>query len=443
VRTRSPDARGRSAPLAAASRTGRTSWRHAHTAVAGWAREMLPAPVLAAFALSRLAFALAAAVDWWLVPRAPRWSGSIEPPVPAWLALHWRWDAVYYYTIALGGYGASPVAAPKVSAAEHLPAFFPLWPLLLRAAAWLATWPLAPAAVPFGAAPAPILAVGVLLTNLVALVAFRNLYALVARETGDAAWAGRAVLYAALAPFAFCYAIPYTEGLFLATSTAAFLAARRGQWLRAGLWAGAAAATRSVGILLVPVLALELALAWRRGALHGAARWRAAGGLLLAPTGLLAFMLHLYRTVGDPLAWLHASQRFWHRDLVFPAVTVWRGLALALQPARSASPVEYAVSLASTALVCGALLILVAAWRRWPPSYGLYGALLFALLLATPLPGTRAMFGVARYLVIFFPLYGALARWGARPVTHRAILAVSLVGFTGFAALYVGWYFVG
>ena len=419
------------------------SWCSRYCRVAIWVRETLPAPVLGAFALSRVAFTLAAAVGWWLVPRAPRWSGRVTPPVPAWLALPWHWDAVYYYTIALGGYGPSPVAVPAYSAASHLPAFFPLWPLLLRAAASLATWSRAPVAVPFGAAPALVLAAGVLLTNLVALVAFRNLHALVAHETGDAARAGRAVLYAALAPFAFCYAIPYTEGLFLATSTAAFLAARRGQWLRAGLWAAAAAATRSVGILLVPVLALAILLAWRRGAVRGSARWRAAAGLLLAPLGLLAFMLHLYRTVGDPLAWLHASQRYWHRDLVFPWVTVWRGLLLVLQPTRSGSPVDYTVSLASTALVCGALLVLLTAWRRWPPAYSLYGALLLAILLATPLPGGRAMFGLARYLVIFFPVYGVLARWGARPAPHRAILAVSLAGFTLFAALYAGWYFVG
>ncbi len=429
--------------MASTPRAGQALWRQAYRAVAGWAHEALPAPVLGAFALSRVAFALAAAVGWWLVPRAPRWSGRVTPHAPAWLALHWHWDAVYYYTIALGGYGASPAAVPTSSPADHLPAFFPLWPLLLRAAADLAAWPQAPAAVPFGAAPPAVLAAGLLLTDGVALVAFRNLYALVAIETGDAARAGRAVLYAALAPFAFCYAIPYTEGLFLATSTAAFLAARQGRWLRAGLWAAAAAATRNVGILLVPVLALEVALAWRRGALRGSARWRAAAGLLLAPLGLLAFMLHLYRTVGDPLAWLHASQRYWHRDLVFPWVTVWRGLLLVLQPTRSGSPVDYTVSLASTALVCGALLVLLTAWRRWPPAYSLYGALLLAILLATPLPGGRAMFGLARYLVIFFPVYGVLARWGARPAPHRAILAVSLAGFTLFAALYAGWYFVG
>jgi len=404
---------------------------------------VLPVPVLAAFALSRLAFALAALVGWWLVPRAPRWSGRVTPPVPAWLALHWHWDAVYYYTIALGGYGPSPAAMPRYSASDHLPAFFPLWPLLLRASAFLVTWPTTPTAVPFGAASPTVLAIGIALTNGVALVAFRNIYALTAIETGDKALAARAVLYAALAPFAFCYAIPYTEGLFLATSTAAFLAARRGQWLRAGLWAAAAAATRSVGILLLPVLALEIFLAWRRGALCGAARWRAATGLLLVPLGLLAFMLYLYRVVGDPLAWLHASQRFWHRDTTFPALTMWRGLVSALHPSQSVAPIDYLIGTLSTVLVCGTLLVSLASWRRWPPAYRLYGVLLFGLLLATPLPGARVMFGLARYMVIFFPIYGTLAHWGERPLIHRATLVLMVPLFGLFAALYVGWYFVG
>jgi len=367
----------------------------------------------------------------------------VTPHVPAWLALHWHWDALYYYTIALGGYGPSPAAVPTYSAADHLPAFFPLWPLLLRSGAFFLTFPHAPPPVPFGAASATVLAAGVLVANGVALIALRNLYTLVVLETGDAARARRAVLYAALAPFAFCYAIPYTEGLVLATSTAAFLAARRGQWLRAGLGAMAPSATRSIGILLLPVLALAILLAWRRGALCGAVGWRAAGRLLLAPLGLLAFMLYLYRVVGDPLAWLHASQRFWHRDLVLPWVTVWRGLLSVFQPSRGVTPVDHLVGTLSTVLVCGALLVSLASWRRWPPAYRLYGVLLFGLLLATPLPGARVMFGLARYMVIFFPIYGTLAHWGERPLLHRATLVLTVPLFGLFAALYVGWYFVG
>lgn len=291
--------------------------------LAAWrARCPWPAALLAALLLSRLIFYVALALDDRLLPAGAPWSGAVEAPGPAWLGEHWRWDAIHYYTIAVGGYGASPAAVPKVSPTDHLPAFFPLLPLLIRATATVLGGLRPPAPVPLAVSgPAPLLA-GLLVANVAILVAFRHLFALALLEGGDALLARRAVLYAAFAPFAFCYAVPYTEGLFLATSTGAFLAARRGQWLRAGLWAAAASATRSVGLLLLPALALMALLAWCRGAVRGAARWRAAAGLLLAPTGLLAFMLQLYRVDGDPLAWLHASQRFWHRDLVFPVVTL-------------------------------------------------------------------------------------------------------------------------
>jgi len=59
-----------------------------------------------------------------------------------------------------------------------------------------------------------------------------------------------------------------------------------------------------------------------------------------------------------------------------------------------------------------------------------------AVRAAAGVPGTRPR------LVLFFPVYGVLARWGARPALHRAILAVSLAGFTLCAALYAGRYFV-
>lgn len=95
---------------------------------------------------------------------------------------------------------------------------------------------------------------GVIVSHVATLVAFWLLFELVREETGDRVIAQRAVLYAAIFPLAFYYAVPYAEPLFLATSLGAFLSARRGQWLRAALWAAAASATRPFGIVLVPVL---------------------------------------------------------------------------------------------------------------------------------------------------------------------------------------------
>lgn len=92
--------------------------------------------VLVIFALSRLAFYGAALFALAFMPRAPGWSGQIELTRYPLLALHWRWDALHYYSIALGGYGATAGAVPTEQPAI-LPAFFPLAPLLTRALALL------------------------------------------------------------------------------------------------------------------------------------------------------------------------------------------------------------------------------------------------------------------------------------------------------------------
>lgn len=89
------------------------------------------------------------------------------------------------------------------------------------------------------------------------------------------------------------------------------------------------------------------------------------------------------------------------------------------------------------------LVVLGLSLRRWHPAYGLYGLVLFAVLLATPLPGGRTMFGLARYGMIFFPTYLTLARWGQRPAVHRALLAAAVPLFALLAAFYARWYFVG
>ncbi len=424
----------------ASSGTG-SGWRARLRALRRAARDAGWAAALLAFGLSRLVYGLAAGYLAPRLPPSPPWVGQVAAPGPRWLALPWRWDAVHYYTIAVGGYGPSPAAVPKISPFDRLPAFFPLFPLLLRAGATALGGLRPPPAVPLAAAGAAPLLAGLFVANAAALIGLRHLFAL-ARPAGAGA-ARRAVLYAAVFPFAFCYAVPYTEGLFLATSTGAFLAARRGRWVRAGLWAAAAGATRPVGLLLLPPLALELGLAWSRGELAGAARGRALLGMLLAPSGLGLYMLHLWRRVGDPLAWLHTSAIYFRRDRVAPPVTLWRGLDTVLHPERSANTADYLVTSLSLALVLALVIVLALSLRRWRPAYGLYGLLLFAVLLAAPLPDARAMFGLPRYGMIFFPTYLTLARWGARPAIHRAVVAVSVVLFALVAALYTRWYFVG
>jgi hypothetical protein len=283
---------------------------------------------------------------------------------------------------------------------------------------------------------------GVLVVHIATLLAFWLLFQLAREETNDEATARRTVLYTAVFPLAFYYALPYAEALFLAASVGTFLAARRRNWVRAGLWAAAASGARPFGILLLPVLALEIVLAWRRDEIQTRDWPRALLGLLLAPVGLLLFMLHLWQLTGDALAFSHAQQMAWLRTPVFPLTTLWRGVGYALHPAWSGTPETYARTVLHTLIVVGFLAVLIASVRRWRPSYVLYGVLVYTLTLSSPWPGETIMHSLGRSIMVLFPVYITLAQWGRRPVIHQAIVLLWLPLFGLLTALYVQWIFV-
>ncbi len=399
--------------------------------------------VLAIWMLSRAAFYAALFFGTALLPPAGDWSGKVDVDAPLALAVHWRWDATHYLAIANGGYG--PGAAGEMAGQDGpnpLPAFFPLLPLLIRlvAAPLRLLQPLAPLLL--STPEHRRLVAGVLVAQAATLLAFWLLLQLVREETNDEATAERTVFYLALFPLAFYYAVPYAEPLFLATSIGAFLAARRRNWVRAGLWAAAASAARPFGILLLPVLALEIILAWRRDAAEPGAWPRALLGLCLAPLGLLAFMLHLWRRVGDPFAFRHAQEEVWHRLPVFPLKTLWRGIGYALHPTWSNAPDTYGRTVLHTSIIVLFLLVMIVSLRGWRPGYVLYGLLFFAMVLSSPWPGQTIMHSLGRSIMVLFPVYITLARWGRRPAVHHAIITLWLPLQALLTALYARWFFV-
>lgn len=387
-----------------------------------WKNSIFPIVVL-----SQVVFFGAAWLGARVLPLTPAAGDTGSTLLNALAPIYYRWDARHYVDIALSGYGGLAGAVP-----DRRAAFFPVFPLLIRAAM-----------LPFGR-PSLVTAVlaSIVVVEAAAFLAFRALFALVLEETGDARAARRSVLYTAVFPLAMFYFIPYTESIFLLASLGAFLAMRRHQWVRAGVWAGVASGTRLAGILLLPVLLLEIWLAWRRGLPRRAELWRGAAGLLLAPLGLLLFMLYLWLAKGDPLGFLHAQAQ-WKREMLFPVATLWRGIGYALHPAWSAHAEMYMHGVVQTSIVLLFLAVFVFSVRRWRPSYALYGLLTFAVALASPLAGEQTMQSTGRYVMVFFPVMLSLAIWGRRAAVHLVITTVWLALFLLLAALYSAGYFVG
>src|SRR5918999_6022941 len=121
---------------------------------------------------------------------APELTHALADPLLATLA---RWDAAWYLRIAESGYGDSEARA----------AFFPLYPLAVRA---LAT--------PFGASPAALLAAAYAVALAAFLGALTLLHRLVSLELGRPL-AQPALLLLAVFPAAVFFGAPYSESLFL------------------------------------------------------------------------------------------------------------------------------------------------------------------------------------------------------------------------------------
>ena len=184
---------------------------------------------------------------------APR-VGSVQ------LSSWYEWDAEWYLRIAGNG--------PQMGYSRYWTdpnhhfsafAFFPLYPLTVRAAAALVPGALVsvPASsAPHGSQPPPqLVEVALVVSNVIFILALVALYLLAMARAGPVV-ARRAVWLLCLFPTSVFFSAPYSEGMFLLWLALFFLMLYRGNWWLAGLCGALAAATRSLGVALVlPYLA--------------------------------------------------------------------------------------------------------------------------------------------------------------------------------------------
>jgi hypothetical protein len=337
-----------------------------------------------------------------------------HPAANALVAPFARWDSVWYLAIANDGY---PADDPRRAA------FFPLYPLLVRAAGVVFR--------------EPILA-GAVVSLLCFGAALVLLHRLTALELG--APAARPALWAiALFPGAVFFSAVYSEALYLALSVGCVYAARTGRWAWAGAAGALGAATRSAGVLLVVPLVV---MWWLRA--DGAPRRRArdAAWIALVPVGLAGFCASLGLAGGEALAPLHA-QELWFREFGGPFVGLWEGTAAAWRgvqhlgdPAARADVVLFAFLVASVPAVIGTL-------RRLPPAYGAYVISALALPLSYPV-GPQPLMSLPRFLAVLFPLFMWLGAWLAEGGRARrvAVLAPSAAGLAIVTAVFATWHWV-
>jgi hypothetical protein len=350
-------------------------------------------------------------------------AGTLTPygePLDTLVAPGARWDSVWYLAVAHSGYGSDPAR----------PAFFPLYPLVLRA---------------LGSD----IVVGIAVSIACFAIAALLLHRLTAIELGPAA-AGPAVTALALFPGSLYFSMVYSEALFLVLSVGAVYAARTGRWAWAGALGALGAATRSAGVVLLVPLAL-LWWAHSRRARDGA--W-----LVLVPLGVAAFCAALAFAGHDALAPFD-SQAHWYRSFAGPFAGVWGGTVAAWDGARqllsgARTPAYFAPAGGDSFIVAAHNLSLfaflvpivpavVGIARRLPPAYGAYVVAALALPLSWPV-APQPLMSLPRFEAVLFPAFMWLGSWIASGGVLRArvIYALFGAGLAVTSALVATWHWV-
>lgn len=390
--------------------------------------------MLAVYATSRLFYLISGFFLAKFVPTSSHQLSTTD--VPAGTLNIWSyWDGEHYVALALDGY----FQAPRYVS----PAFFPLYPLLIRSFSEAFGTSLSKEALSYWA-PA--------LSLLFLPFAFYFIYEIARDGWGERAAKG-AILALAFFPTTFFLNAAYTESLFLALSAGAMWAMRvRRNLLVACILAGLATATRNVAIFLIVPLMYE----WiKQGGLKALRDWWRGLYLALVPSGLIVYMGYLWIKFGDPVLF-YSSQKYWEREATGPLVTATRawetaveGVDILRDPALWTQPtmqnladhLERANSVYNLAFLIFALVVLLAGVRQLPLSLTLY-----SLLLVVPpaLYGTPdiPLMGIPRYVLAAFPIFIVLGLLARKKVLFAAWLIFSAIVSIILCALFVSWRFV-
>ncbi|MFI7385099.1 hypothetical protein [Streptomyces sp. NPDC049813] len=354
------------------------------------------------FAAARLTGVLAVTVAAWLGGRRP-------------LAVLGRsWDSLWYLHIAAHGYGTRTLRFEPGVVHSDL-AFFPLYPLLIRALHTV---------LPLSATTCALL-----LAWTAALAAALAIYRVGELLHGRAVATLLVVLWGLL-PHSAVLTLAYTEPVLTALGAWALYALLKENWLWAGALAALAGLARPNGFAVAAaVLATAGCVAVRRRGRCSPGLWT---GALLAPAGWTAYVLWVGARKGDLLGGYFAVQRGWGSRFDLGAGSVRFARRMLLHGERFVFPVT--LVLVAAAVLLYALLLL----DRPPLPLLVYSG----VLLLVTVGGSGFFESKPRFLLPAFPLLLPLACALARTARARPLHALLVVGALAGLSVTYGTYLV-
>ncbi len=319
--------------------------------------------------------------------------------VPNFIRIWDRWDVGLFTKVARYGY-----LSPKYP--ERTEVDFPGLPLVLRVVhVVIPNW----------------VAAGLLVSLVAGVAASAALWSLAAGELPADRFAGtRAVLAVVLFPYAVFLFAGYSEGLFFAGVTCAWLAARQRRWALAAVCACLATSSRILGIALVVALAVQYLVIERR--VRASAAWLAVP---LLP--IIGYLTYLRVRTGHWNAYTRAMHDYWHRTTDLPwhgFTTTWRA---ALDGAQSSAFQVFWWAEIGAVLVGVLLTAALLRERRW-------GEATFVGLTTLIMASSSYWASGVRAILVAFPLYLWLSRHLRAGYVYALLsaplMAVFVIAFT-------------
>lgn len=318
-----------------------------------------------------------------------------------WLEIWNRWDSLNYQKLASLGYAAQGELKPLL-------VFYPLFPWSVRVLAFVSGDYLVSA---FFVSTIASLVLAVVFLRLVELDYAKPL-------------AHRAVWFLFIFPTSYFLHIGYTESLFLVLALSCIYSARKQRWLLAGVLGGLACMTRANGVILGPVLAIEI---WQQYRTSRRWEWQWVCVVLVA-AGFGGYLLLNYHVTGNAFAFVTLQREFFGKSLSSPITGFLDAIgSMTRTPAEAEMVGTQEVLFITLGLACTIVSAfkLRAAYTVWMAgNWLLFVSVSFVL-------------SVPRYTLTMFPIFILFAMLASRRLWLAVLSVWSILYLSFFTAVFV------
>jgi len=345
----------------------------------------------------------------------------LEPTgFPSWVWGFGNFDGVHYLRLAQNGY-----------ADAYYQAFFPFFPLVVRFFNVFSRNVLLDTRV---FVDPSFFYTGMILANLFIFFSLLVLRKMV--EKKDYIWS---VFLLLSFPTAYYFGAVYTESLFLLELLLFILFIKKKKYLVAGVVTSIASGTRLIGVLLALVLLVEVIkdIFGKKISLWTADFYKAALSLLVAPSGLLAYMFYLKRQFGNYFAFVSVQSGFGAERSSIPMISLpqvfYRYLKMFLTVKNQYQLFSISVELVFAIL---GLVLIIWAYKKIAINWWLFSLLVYLLPTLTGTFSSMPRYLIFSYVVLI-PIIVKL------PTTFRrfAVVVMSVLQML-FLALFTRGYWV-